>query len=731
MRFLVPVVLLLAVGLRADAPTNAGAQLPPAVTDRDAHVAQLAIETAQRGPVTPIPLIGDGTRQLGVVYDQFLIGVVIARAELAAGRTPEVDMLTSHPSWRSRGTVIVAYPIDCEGHPNHPIAIRWRTSAQLPVVPTPIGEPVRGAATQPLLPGVALPDDALVLSLRNAPMIGASVEVDYENAACHGAAKTASFPLAETPSIALSMAFRGIKLPDDQASLPSPTTVRILVLLDTAGHPRFPQQMQGPPELGLTAIAALEGRTFPPAMMNGVPILLSTLVPFVFTTTGAPTNPDPYVPQAPSGNQVSFTRSVTTTVPASATTPPPVVPSAPPGQLDSQLARLAVETAQAGEAVPIPLDAAGPARHGVLFDRFLVGVVKARAAIAGGAAIDPATAPSSLVREDLIAVAFPIECSGRTVAPADIHISIGGASPGPLRDTGSATSGAALEARLPGVRLPNGAVGRTFVSAQFSQNLEVRVSYSDPACAEVALPIQWTRGTAIRRLAATKIPDGVAVPSPMTVEMRGLVDLSGRYRFPTVADGPKELEVTAVVTAADWQFQPYRANGVPTPTSVIAPLMFTTTGMPPAPGNAAPAGAAGGGPPPSVTMATTVGGRSTEDFTTPDEVGLSAITSRCAMAPDPNYGLTQAGAIKTGGGARLGPSREKQYLAVLRGPAGQGLRVVRRGSLMGPDRETILDQYELTYPGLASPILLYLDEYHDGTLQAPEGLVCAQAIVVK
>ena len=75
--------------------------------------------------------------------------------------------------------------------------------------------------------------------------------------------------------------------------------------------------------------------------------------------------------------------------------------------------------------------------------------------------------------------------------------------------------------------------------------------------------------------------------------------------------------------------------------------------------------------------------------------------------------------------------RERQYLSVLRGPAGQGLRIARRGSTMSPDGQTILDVYEITYEGVTAPILLCLDEYHDGVLQAPQGFVCAAPIVVR
>ena len=124
----------------------------------------------------------------------------------------------------------------------------------------------------------------------------------------------------------------------------------------------------------------------------------------------------------------------------------------------------------------------------------------------------------------------------------------------------------------------------------------------------------------------------------------------------------------------------------------------------------------------------TVGGRSTTDFTTPDEPGLTAATSRCEIASDATYGLTLDGAIKVGGSFMDGPARARRYLSALRGPGGQGLRIVRRGSTIGSDKSTILDIYEITYAGLTAPIRVYVDQYHEeSTLKAPQGLTCTAA----
>jgi hypothetical protein len=106
--------------------------------------------------------------------------------------------------------------------------------------------------------------------------------------------------------------------------------------------------------------------------------------------------------------------------------------------------------------------------------------------------------------------------------------------------------------------------------------------------------------------------------------------------------------------------------------------------------------------------------------------GLTAATSKCAIAADDAYGLTPAGAIKVGGGPREGPALERRYLSALRGPTGQGLRVIRLGSTLMPDG-TILDIYEVAHSGLNQPVRMYLDQYHTETLKAPKGFTCAEA----
>lgn len=104
--------------------------------------------------------------------------------------------------------------------------------------------------------------------------------------------------------------------------------------------------------------------------------------------------------------------------------------------------------------------------------------------------------------------------------------------------------------------------------------------------------------------------------------------------------------------------------------------------------------------------------------------------SSCQVADEAEFATTKTRAVQVGGGAMYVASRERRYLDALRGPMGQPVQYKRTGTarIEGDDR-TILDVYEVSYPGLEKPVLLYLDAYHfDDALKAPKGFVCAVPI---
>lgn len=111
----------------------------------------------------------------------------------------------------------------------------------------------------------------------------------------------------------------------------------------------------------------------------------------------------------------------------------------------------------------------------------------------------------------------------------------------------------------------------------------------------------------------------------------------------------------------------------------------------------------------------------------PVEQAERSVIPRCEVAGDPTYGVTPANPVKLGGGAATVAARERRYLDALRGPGGQTIVYKRSGSVQGPDK-TILDRYELTWPGLDSPFVMFLDAYRWETPRAPQGMVCGAEI---
>jgi len=77
--------------------------------------------------------------------------------------------------------------------------------------------------------------------------------------------------------------------------------------------------------------------------------------------------------------------------------------------------------------------------HGVLIDHFRMMARAARAASAGGTAIDPKMPPVDLIRARMVVVAYPLRCGDKDpVGPASIEI-VAAQGQAPRRDGGSAS----------------------------------------------------------------------------------------------------------------------------------------------------------------------------------------------------------------------------------------------------------------------------------------------------
>lgn len=105
--------------------------------------------------------------------------------------------------------------------------------------------------------------------------------------------------------------------------------------------------------------------------------------------------------------------------------------------------------------------------------------------------------------------------------------------------------------------------------------------------------------------------------------------------------------------------------------------------------------------------------------------GTFALT---AVTTDKTYGYDQSNPIKVGGTTEgSGPLNERRFLNALLGPNGETVTYVRKGSCCafkspnGFNGVGLLDRYEVTYDGLESPVILFINMYDYGELKAPVG----------
>ena len=417
-------------------------------------------------------------------------------------------------------------------------------------------------------------------------------------------------------------------------------------------------------------------------------------------------------------------------------TPPPQA-AAPSAVMETEriLSELAIETGRNNEITPIPLLDDQGQKRGELYDRFLLGAIAARAAIARGET--PATSAGimpgkGLLPLSVIVVARPWTCGNRQIAVDTIELTpvLAGTATQPARRIARAAAGEEASRLLPGVELPADSVVMSFASVPLL-NAMVAFRYTEPACTgetTVNTPVRQIPVRVSGQMTTKLPPEATDLASPSIVRVRGAVDRTGRLRETSIVDGPERLASTALAMAQQLKVQPATINGVPTVQVVALPIAFTVTGQP-APPPATPGTAPGGrttaglpGAPPIATRG------NTHETKTPDVAGLTRDNSRCAVAEDEEYGRSQDKPILIGGGVYTMAAREVAYMSALRGPTGQGVHFFRQGSTPPRGAKGPLDVYQVNYAGLDKPVILYLDAYEEGELKAPAGFVCASPL---
>jgi hypothetical protein len=689
----------------------------PATQDPAASPAllRLAVEMPKGEPVTAIPAEPGVAAQHAVVYDWFRIQQIAARAAVLAGTPLDPD----HPpaTLTAPRLIVVGLPVSCGGRSYAPERIELTDANGQPVAA--FTDAVTGDALATLLPDEPAPRGATARTFgRSSLRQGDVVQVTYPTGVC-GQRVVVSPPARVTlPRIA------GTSSPALPTNAPAPSPIQFEVVIDLYGVPKYPHLLNPPANLDARVMQSILRWRFEPASANGVAVPTASLNTMTFMGTPPLTGANANAPRPP--------------IPAPS-------PRPNPQQIGVNIERLAAELAAKGEVRGIPLDADGSFRHGALFDRFYLSAVMTRAGLVAGSATtirswsDGVTARTEAPPGSMVVVAVPLVCDGIINPPIDVTFT-SSSGPGPVRKLGANVTGADLVALLPGVTMPEGAIGARYPNWMLTDAL-VTIAYAKPACpgpsTEAALHlVGGIIPRILERVTTAKLPDDMASEPPTTVHVNFLVDGDGHPRFATALDGSAALRGPAEEAAGRWRYDPARLNGAPTPTtSMTVPITFTADGQPVTPGPPGSAGRLGvpgpapnGQPPLSATSRGGInGGDATHDTLSGDMPGLTLATSKCAVADDEHYGFIVDQPVKVGGDAFTGPAREVRYLNALRGPAGEGIHFRRAGSLAAPDR-TILDAYEITYAGLDKPMRVYVDEYHFDDPKAPKGLLCGMAI---
>jgi hypothetical protein len=374
-----------------------------------------------------------------------------------------------------------------------------------------------------------------------------------------------------------------------------------------------------------------------------------------------------------------------------------------PTAQDALLVRLAIDMASEKEPAPVPIGPAGTGPYAFAFDRFTRAHVAARAAASQGSALDPLKPPRDLLLGQLLLVAVPVSCGDRVVRPLDVNMDLD-TKPVPRW---LAVRGAALQKLLPGITVPPDAIGVQFQDAALRSAEIVKISYADAICSgtgkQITVPVTSTVPRARERPVIEMPPGQPAPKDPITLTISGVLDLDGGLRYASAPEASTPAGAAAMAAAGKMRFDPARINGAPVPWTAGVIVDF---GIP--------------------VPASTASLQSTSDTS-----GLSAETSRCPVSTDDAYGVFGAYAIRIGGGID-GAARIEKYLAVLRGPSGQGLQHQSTGPVLTSGRSGVtLESVEVRYAGLAKPMRIFFDPSREGPLMAPKGFTCAAPIAVK
>jgi hypothetical protein len=250
------------------------------------------------------------------------------------------------------------------------------------------------------------------------------------------------------------------------------------------------------------------------------------------------------------------------------------IPPPDPFQASTALVSVAIEQGSVRDFPPIPLDQDGATTHGVVFDQFRMIARTARASAAAGTRMDPKALPAEIARPRTVVLAYPLSCTGRTVAPAAIDILT--AQGAAIRREGEYSRDAAIGALLPGMQAPVSSLAATFALTTLRPTDTVRITYAEASCTggtpELALPVKFTDPRALDT-PAPSLPAGLAA-GDTPVRLQALVDLDGMLQRPVYVGGPAHLTRAAMEAIQRWRSEPPRINGAPIARAVLVQVKF-------------------------------------------------------------------------------------------------------------------------------------------------------------
>jgi hypothetical protein len=261
-RLLAPKGFTCAVAIALDPPG-------PDLFQASRHLLRLAVDQGTQRDFSPIPLdsaSSDGNTALrGVVLDHFRMIARISRAAALDGRPIVLDPAVRPPDALRLRTVVIAYPLMCDGRPVAPQAVDLGSS-QGQGAPRQ-GEYVRGETLAQLVPGLTVPAGSLAATFGvQGPRTNDSVKIIYAEP-CQGTTEVV-LPLKHTP-------MRFVNTPEP--TMPEGLTltfgsVRLQAQVDPDGRLQYPTYVGGPRELLQPAVQALRDWTVEPVRINNVPI---------------------------------------------------------------------------------------------------------------------------------------------------------------------------------------------------------------------------------------------------------------------------------------------------------------------------------------------------------------------------------------------------------------------------------------------------------------------------